>query len=232
MPLARAVFAPVPSSPRATKPPGAPFRAFPRRPPGLIRVLRGDRTPIAMVESQDLAPSPHNETPGTAPDRVRFLGGIKRSARCANTATTTAPRTPRTYDRPSSRRIAGPTLRSRQSRSALTGTNSARRSDRKRAGFQTRLRMKPRTMPPSAQPQTCASVGSLSATSAAAGAAVRSTATAATIPSRMEGIAAVDLVADMSPESIPDEHINHVVRVLHRPVAAPNVAVANVKTPL
>ena len=33
-PPARAVLAPVPSSPRATKPPGAPFRAFPRRPPG------------------------------------------------------------------------------------------------------------------------------------------------------------------------------------------------------
>ncbi len=32
-PPARAVLAPGPSSPRATKPPGAPFRAFPRRPP-------------------------------------------------------------------------------------------------------------------------------------------------------------------------------------------------------
>ena len=58
-PPARAVLAPVPSSPRATKPPGAPFRAFPRRPPGLIRALRSDRRPIAIVEKQDPGRSHH-----------------------------------------------------------------------------------------------------------------------------------------------------------------------------
>ncbi len=72
MPLARAVLAPVPSSPRATKPPGAPFRAFPRRLPGSIRALRSDRRPIAIMGKQD---SESSRRPGDRLGRSSFPGG-------------------------------------------------------------------------------------------------------------------------------------------------------------